>query len=87
MPRPLLTPGRRATPPQADDCEEVLRPDDTPRYRLRYRLCALHLRADVVLSRGVPSRFCQARAALHTHAPFLLARRAARDVLTPAAAR
>ena len=61
----------------------MLRPDDTPRYRLRYRLCALHLRADVVLSRGVPSRFCQARAALHAHAPLLLVRRAARDVLTP----
>ena len=46
---------------QADDCQEVLRPEDTPRYRLRYRLCALHLRAEVVLSRGVPSRFCQVR--------------------------
>lgn len=46
---------------QADNCLEVLRAEDTPRYRLRYRLCALHLRAEVALVRGIPSRFCQAR--------------------------
>lgn len=46
---------------QADGCLEVLRAEDTPRYRLRYRLCALHLRAEVAVVRGIPSRFCQAR--------------------------
>jgi hypothetical protein len=39
----------------------VLCADSTPRYRLRYRLCEPHLRADAVLVRGVDCRFCQAR--------------------------
>jgi hypothetical protein len=59
---------------QVGGCSEVLQ-SSTPKYRLRYRLCESHLRADAVLLEGVPSRFCQARA------------RAARCVLRSACAR
>jgi hypothetical protein len=42
-------------------CTQLLCAEATPRYRLRYRLCETHLRADAVLVRGVAMRFCQAR--------------------------
>jgi hypothetical protein len=63
-PRAPLTVPRSA---QVAGCTAVLSAAATPRYRLRYRLCETHLRADSVLVRGVAMRFCQARPAL-THA-------------------
>jgi hypothetical protein len=47
---------------QADACCALLPAETTPRYSVRYRVCAEHLHCDTVLVRGVPSRFCQARA-------------------------